>query len=79
MGQGVGVWIDHKKAIIVSITAGEVTTRVPTKMGGPGAPDDLEEGHLTQSWPCGERRFGADGQWPILASPQTADARQRRF
>ena len=23
---------------------------VPTKMGGPGAPDDLEQGHLTQSW-----------------------------
>ena len=23
---------------------------VPTKMGGPGAPDDLEEGHLTQTW-----------------------------
>ena len=23
---------------------------VPTKMGGPGAPDDLEEGHRTQEW-----------------------------
>lgn len=23
---------------------------VPTKMGGPEAPDDLEEGHLTQTW-----------------------------
>lgn len=23
---------------------------VPTKMGGPGAPDDLREGHLTQTW-----------------------------
>lgn len=23
---------------------------VPTKMGGPGAPDDLEQGHLTQTW-----------------------------
>jgi NAD(P)-dependent dehydrogenase (short-subunit alcohol dehydrogenase family) len=23
---------------------------VPTKMGGPGAPDDLEIGHLTQTW-----------------------------
>lgn len=23
---------------------------VPTKMGGPGAPDDLEMGHLTQTW-----------------------------
>lgn len=23
---------------------------VPTKMGGAGAPDDLEMGHLTQTW-----------------------------
>jgi hypothetical protein len=23
---------------------------VPPKMGGPGAPDDLEMGHLTQTW-----------------------------
>lgn len=23
---------------------------VPTKMGGPGAPDNLEKGHLTQTW-----------------------------
>ena len=23
---------------------------VPTKMGGPDAPDDLREGHLTQTW-----------------------------
>lgn len=23
---------------------------VPTKMGGPGAPDDLEQAHLTQAW-----------------------------
>lgn len=23
---------------------------VPTRMGGPGAPDDLREGHLTQTW-----------------------------
>ena len=23
---------------------------VPTKMGGPGAPDDLTEGHRTQTW-----------------------------
>ena len=30
MGQDVGVWIDHKKAIIVSIAAGEVTTRTLT-------------------------------------------------
>ena len=24
--------------------------RVPTKMGGPGAPDDLSQAHLTQAW-----------------------------
>jgi len=27
MSQDVGVWIDHKKAVIVSIAAGQVTTR----------------------------------------------------
>ena len=30
MGQHVGVWIDHKKAIIVSIAADDVTTRTLT-------------------------------------------------
>ena len=30
MGQDVGVWIDHKKAVIVSIAVGEVTTRTLT-------------------------------------------------
>ena len=30
MSQDAGVWIDHKKAVIVSITAGEVTTRTLT-------------------------------------------------
>ena len=23
---------------------------VPTKMGGPGAPDDMDQAHLTQAW-----------------------------
>jgi hypothetical protein len=23
---------------------------VPTKMGGPGAPDDIDQAHLTQAW-----------------------------
>ena len=23
---------------------------VPTRMGGPGAPDDLDQGHRTQAW-----------------------------
>jgi hypothetical protein len=30
MSKDVGVWIDHKKAVIVSIVAGEVTTRTLT-------------------------------------------------
>ena len=30
MNHDVGVWLDHKKAVIVSITAGEVTTRTLT-------------------------------------------------
>jgi hypothetical protein len=30
MSHDVGVWIDHKKAIIVSIAAGEVSTRTLT-------------------------------------------------
>jgi stalled ribosome rescue protein Dom34 len=30
MSKDVGVWIDHKKAVIVSVAAGEVTTRTLT-------------------------------------------------
>jgi hypothetical protein len=30
MSHDVGVWIDHKKAVIVSVAAGEVTTRTLT-------------------------------------------------
>jgi hypothetical protein len=30
MGRHVGVWIDHKKAVIVSLAAGEITTRTLT-------------------------------------------------
>ena len=30
MSHDAGVWIDHKKAVIVSIAAGEVTTRTLT-------------------------------------------------
>jgi len=25
---------------------------VPTRMGGPGATDDLDQAHLTQAWPA---------------------------
>jgi stalled ribosome rescue protein Dom34 len=35
MGQDVGVWIDHKKAVIVSIAEGHVTTRTLESNVGP--------------------------------------------
>jgi NAD(P)-dependent dehydrogenase (short-subunit alcohol dehydrogenase family) len=34
---------------------------VPTRMGGPGAPDDLELGHLTQTWLAVGDHPGATG------------------
>jgi NAD(P)-dependent dehydrogenase (short-subunit alcohol dehydrogenase family) len=39
---------------------------VPTRMGGPGAPDDLELGHLTQAWLAGSdhpEAAGSGGYW----------------
>lgn len=40
---------------------------VPTRMGGPGAPDDLAQGHQTQQWlataPEGEIRPRSGGYW----------------
>jgi NAD(P)-dependent dehydrogenase (short-subunit alcohol dehydrogenase family) len=38
---------------------------VPTKMGGPGAPDDLEEGYATQVWLAGseESRAKVSGRY----------------
>ena len=35
MSHDVGVWIDHKKAVIVSIAAGQVTTRTQESGVGP--------------------------------------------
>ena len=35
MGHDVGVWIDHKKAVIVSLAAGQVTTRTLKSDVGP--------------------------------------------
>jgi hypothetical protein len=35
MGQDVGVWIDHKKAVIVSIAGGQVTTKTLESDIGP--------------------------------------------
>lgn len=42
---------------------------VPTKMGGRGAPDDIELGHLTQTLACGGRGLCGGVQRPVLASP----------
>ena len=42
---------------------------VPTKMGGPGAPDDLEMGHLTQTWLATSDESG-QGQRRVLVSPR---------
>jgi NAD(P)-dependent dehydrogenase (short-subunit alcohol dehydrogenase family) len=39
---------------------------VPTRMGGPGAPDDLELGHRTQTWLAGGEHpeaTGSGGYW----------------
>ncbi|MGE0686241.1 MAG: SDR family NAD(P)-dependent oxidoreductase [Dehalococcoidia bacterium] len=39
---------------------------VPTRMGGAGAPDDLEQGHLTQTWLAASNEPGAKvsgGYW----------------
>lgn len=33
---------------------------VPTKMGGPGAPDDMDQAHLTQAWLAAGDDLGAD-------------------
>lgn len=55
---------------------------VPTKMGGPGAPDDLEEGHRTQAWLAvsDEPAAQASGAYwfhrqPQRAAPEAYDAR----
>jgi NAD(P)-dependent dehydrogenase (short-subunit alcohol dehydrogenase family) len=54
---------------------------VPTRMGGPGAPDDLEEGHLTQTWlaaaPDGTVTPRTGGYWhhrrPARSHPSASD------
>ena len=33
---------------------------VPTRMGGPGAPDDMDQAHLTQAWLAAGEDVGAD-------------------
>ena len=55
---------------------------VPTRMGGPNAPDDLELGHTTQVWlAVSDERdaTGSGGYWyhrrPKTPSPAASDAR----
>jgi NAD(P)-dependent dehydrogenase (short-subunit alcohol dehydrogenase family) len=45
---------------------------VPTRMGGPGAPDDLTLGHLTQELAGHQRRAGGVDQRRLLVSPAAA-------
>src|SRR4051812_12727971 len=50
---------------------------VPTRMGGPGAPDDLEQGHLTQTWLAtsdDERAKSSGGYWHHRERRQPAAA-----
>jgi NAD(P)-dependent dehydrogenase (short-subunit alcohol dehydrogenase family) len=56
---------------------------VPTKMGGPTAPDDLRLGHLTQEWLASSddpRAMTSGGYWhhQKLAEPHAA-AREPAF
>jgi NAD(P)-dependent dehydrogenase (short-subunit alcohol dehydrogenase family) len=56
---------------------------VPTRMGGPGAPDDLEMGHLTQTWLAvsGDSAARVSGSYWYHRKPQTpaADALDPAF
>ena len=54
---------------------------VPTKMGGPGAPDDMGQAHLTQAWLAAgeERQTKVTGRYfyhlrPLAPNPQANDA-----
>jgi NAD(P)-dependent dehydrogenase (short-subunit alcohol dehydrogenase family) len=48
---------------------------VPTKMGGPGAPDDLDKAHRTQAWLAVSNDPGAtvSGQYFYHQGPRTVD------
>ncbi len=50
MSHDVGVWIDHKKAVIVSIAAGQVTTRTLQSDVGPHP-------HYSGSQQGGEKKY----------------------
>jgi NAD(P)-dependent dehydrogenase (short-subunit alcohol dehydrogenase family) len=51
---------------------------VPTRMGGPGAPDDLRLGHLTQEWLATSERLRRPHVWRLLVSPAPRRATSRR-
>jgi len=48
---------------------------VPTKMGGPGAPDDLDQGHRTQAWLATSHEPAAlvSGQYFYHLQPRATD------
>ena len=51
---------------------------VPTKMGGPGAPDDMGQAHLTQVWLAADPRAQATGEYfyhleRVAPNPQAKD------
>ena len=53
---------------------------VPTKMGGPGAPDDMDQAHLTQAWlaAADDQNINVSGQYfyhrkRMDANPQAHD------
>ena len=46
---------------------------VPTRMGGPSAPDDLELGHRTQTWLAVEDGVGTGSYWYHQEHQRPAD------
>ena len=52
---------------------------VPTKMGGPGAPDDMEQAHRTQAWLAAGDDSGATvtGKYFYHLAPKAANPRAR--
>lgn len=60
MSRKVGIWIDHKKAVIVSVSDGRVTSRTLESEVGPHARYSGRAGYPTQDGPqdgAGEKRF----------------------
>jgi hypothetical protein len=60
MNHKVGIWIDHKKAVIVSALAGRVTTRTLKSQVGPHARYSSRAGYPTADGPKdggGEKKY----------------------